>query len=181
MKRAVYAVAVLIIASQVGCSSAPRSAAEGRNRVSDAEVTIQRFKNADASMDGRFFETAVGWAVFPDVGKGAYGVGGAYGRGVLFEGGEVVGYCDLAQGSIGLQLGGQVYSEIIFFQNDYALNDFKAGTFEFAAQASAVAAAADASVNANYEGGVAVFTIAGKGLMYEASIGGQKFDYTPKR
>ena len=100
---------------------------------------------------------------------------------VADEGGEVVGYCDLAQATIGFQLGGQVYSEIIFFEDSVSLDAFKAGTFEFAAQASAVAASADASVNADYEHGVAVFTLSGKGLMYEASIGGQKFDYTPKR
>lgn len=171
----------VVLMGLIGCSSAPKTAYQGENRVTDAGVTIDRFKQTDTSMNERFFKTAVGWAVFPDVGKGGVGVGGAYGKGVLFEGGEAVGYCDLAQATIGFQLGGQVYSELIFFEDKLSLDAFKAGTFEFAAQASAVAAAADASVNADYEHGVAVFTLSGKGLMYEASIGGQKFDYTPKR
>ncbi len=171
---------LLILVVLVGCSSAPKTEAAGENRIQDARVTIERFKEADPSISQTFFKHAVGWAVFPDVGKGGVGVGGAYGKGVLFEDGNAVGYCDLAQASIGFQLGGQVYSELIFFEHETALQEFKSGTMEFAAQASAVAAGADASVNADYENGVAVFTISGKGLMYEASIGGQKFDYTPK-
>jgi lipid-binding SYLF domain-containing protein len=114
------------------------------------------------------------------VGKGAVGVGGAYGKGVLYQGGRAIGYCDLSQASIGFQLGGQAYSEIIFFEDELSLQNFKSGTLEFAAQASAVAAASDASANADYDHGVAVFTLAGKGLMYEASIGGQKFTYQAK-
>jgi len=180
MRQAAITLAILMLVLQVGCSSEPKSAASGHSRAADAEVTIQRFKQADPTMSDSFFKSAKGWAVFPDVGKGGIGVGGAYGKGVLFEGGSVVGYCDLAQGSIGFQLGGKVYSEIIFFEHKHALDEFKSGTFEFAAQASAVAAAADASINADYEHGVAVFTLSGKGLMYEASIGGQKFDYSPK-
>ncbi|NNE36073.1 MAG: hypothetical protein HKN13_12600 [Rhodothermales bacterium] len=172
--------AILLFILQAGCSSAPKSTADGRSRITDAELTIDRFKQADPTMSDSFFKSAKGWAVFPDVGKGGIGVGGAYGKGVLFEDGSVVGYCDLAQGTIGFQLGGQVYSEIVFFEHKHALDEFKSGTFEFAAQASAVAAAADASINADYEHGVAVFTLSGKGLMYEASIGGQKFDYSPK-
>lgn len=180
MRAIVTLLVMTLIVLQAGCDSAPKTAGEGENRTADAEVAIHRFKEVDRSMNERFFNTAVGWAVFPDVGNVAVWVGGAYGRGVLFEAGEPVGYSDLAQATIGLQLGGQVYSEIIFFEHKAALDEFKSGAFEFAAQASAVAAAADASVNADYDHGVAVFTISGKGLMFEASIGGQKFDYTPK-
>lgn len=176
----VLLLAFLIVTGTWGCSSAPKSAAAGRSRIAEAEQTIQRFIETDTSLKEHFFDTALGWAVFPDVGKGGIGLGGAYGRGVLYEGGKVVGYCDLAQGTIGFQLGGQVYSEIIFFEYERTLREFKSGTFEFAAQASAVAVTGDASANADYSHGVAVFTLAGKGLMYEASIGGQKFDYTPK-
>jgi lipid-binding SYLF domain-containing protein len=180
MRYTTTALVMLMLVLQVGCSSSPRSATDGRIRTADADLTIERFKQADPTISDSFFKSALGWAVFPDVGKGGVGLGGAYGKGVLYENGVPVGYCDLAQGSIGFQLGGQVYSEIIFFENQHALYEFKAGTLEFAAQASAVAAAADASVNADYQHGVAVFTLSGKGLMYEASIGGQKFDYTPK-
>jgi lipid-binding SYLF domain-containing protein len=117
--------------------------------------------------------------VFPGVGKGGVGVGGAYGRGELFEGGKLAGYCTLTQASIGLQLGGQKYTELIFFETKAALDRFKSGNFAFAAQASAVALKSGASANAKYAGGVAVFTMGEAGLMYEASIGGQKFSFEP--
>ncbi len=120
---------------------------------------------------------AKGYAVFPTVGKGAAGVRGAYVKGVLYEGGAFTGYCDLTQASIGLQLGGQAYSEIICFSTADALTQFKAGNFAFDAQATAVALKSGAGANAKYSKGVAVFTMDESGLMFEASIGGQKFSY----
>ena len=116
-------------------------------------------------------------AVFPKVTKGAVGVGGAYGKGVLYEDGRAVGYCDLSQATVGAQLGGQTYTEIICFQDRESLKKFKDGKFAFDAQASAVAVDAGASKNAAYRDGVAVYTTNEAGLMAEASIGGQKFSY----
>ncbi len=176
--------AILVVGFAVmlaGCSTAPKTYAEKEELEQQARDTIERFKRVDPQIHESFFETAEGYAVFPSVGKGAAGIGGAFGRGVLYEGGRIVGYCSLTQGTVGLQLGGQAYSEIIFFQTEAALYDFKQGNLEFSAQASAVAASADASANARYDNGVAVFTLAGTGLMYEASIGGQGFDYEPKK
>jgi len=146
--------------------------------VKEARETITVFKKADAGIS-KFFEGAAGYAVFPSVAKGAIGVGGAGGSGVLFERGHAIGKASLAQVTIGLQLGGQVYSEVVFFETAAALTDFKKGNFALAAQVSAVAAAAGASANAKYANGVAVFTVAKGGLMYEASVGGQKFGYEP--
>lgn len=146
--------------------------------VKEARETIEVFQKADPSIS-KFFSGSAGYAVFPTVGKGAIGVGGAGGSGVLFEKGNPIGKTSLAQVTVGLQLGGQSYSEIVFFQTAAALTDFKKGTFALAAQVSAVAAAAGASANAKYQHGVAVFTIAKGGLMYEASVGGQKFKYEP--
>lgn len=146
----------------------------------NAQMSVRKFKQQDPSMD-RFFSSSAGYAVFPTVGKGGAGVGGAHGNGVVYQGGRIVGYTELAQGTIGLQLGGQAYSEIIFFETSSDLNHFKTGNMEFSAQASAVAATAGASANVDYERGVAVFTMAKGGLMAEASVGGQKFDYSPKR
>jgi lipid-binding SYLF domain-containing protein len=117
--------------------------------------------------------------VFPSVKKGAAGIGAARGKGVLFEGGEAVGRSTLSQGTIGAQLGGQTYREIIFFQDGHDVEQFKGGDFEFSAQASAVAATKGAAANADYDEGVAVFTMARGGLMFEASVGGQKFTYRP--
>jgi len=170
----------LLVAANVGCTTAPQSASGRSDLEAKAKATVAQFKESDPSLSETFFKNAKGYAVFPTVGKGAVGVGGAYGKGVLFEDDTIVGYCDLTQGSIGFQLGGQAYSEIVFFENEQVLKSFKAGTVEFAAQASAVAAAAGAGANAKYENGVAVFTLSEKGLMYEASIGGQGFDYVPK-
>ena len=146
--------------------------------VEDAQATIALFRKTDPVLS-RFFERSAGWAVFPTVGKGAIGIGAAHGSGVLFQGGHAVGTCTLTQLTVGLQLGGQAYSEIIFFDSAETLADFKKGGFALAAQVSAVAAAEGASANAKYQLGVAVFTIARGGLMYEASVGGQKFSFEP--
>ena len=145
----------------------------------DVEATIAKFKENDPGLQG-WFAKAHGYAVFPSVGKGGIGVGGAYGRGQVHEKGALLGYTTLTQATIGFQLGGQAYSEVIFFRDAEALRRFTSGTFEFSAQASAVAATAGASADVDYTGGVAVFTMARGGLMYEASIGGQKFDFAPK-
>ena len=123
---------------------------------------------------------AAGYAVFPTVGKGAWLVGGAYGKGVLYENDKIVGYCNLTQASVGLQWGGQSYTEIIAFETKDTVDNFKTGNFAFDAQATAVAIKADAAANANYSHGVVVFTMDAAGLMFEASIGGQKFGYQAK-
>ncbi len=127
-----------------------------------------------------WFANSSGYAVFPKVGKGGIGVGGAYGKGLVISGDKVIGTTSLSQLSIGLQLGGQVYAEYIFFRDATALSDFQRGNFELGAQASAVAATAGASADAAYNKGVAIFTNVSGGLMYEASVGGQKFKYEAK-
>ena len=127
----------------------------------------------------KFFNGASGYAVFPKVGKGGIGVGGAYGKGLVIVGDNAVGNTSLSQVTLGFQLGGQVYSQFIFFQDDTALKNFQRGNFELGAQASAVAVTLGASADANYDGGVAVFTNVGGGLMYEATVSGQKFKYEP--
>ena len=161
-----------------GCSTAPQSEAGQAQLTGKSENAIQMAKETDPGLQ-KFFGTAAGYAVFPSVGKGAVGVGGAYGRGELHVGGKLAGYCTLTQASIGLALGGQKYTEFIFFENQAALDRFKSGNFAFAAQVSAVALKSGVSANAKYEGGVAVFTMGEAGLMYEASVGGQKFSYQP--
>jgi lipid-binding SYLF domain-containing protein len=139
--------------------------------VKEAQETISVFKKADPGLS-RFFESAAGYAVFPSVKKGAVGIGGATGSGVVFEKGKAIGRTSLTQVTVGAQLGGQAYSEVIFFETAPAFADFKKGTFALAAQASAVAATKGASANAKYQNGVAVFTTGQGGLMFEASVGG---------
>ena len=160
--------------------------------------TINVFKKAGES--GAFFKTAYGYAVFPTIGKGGAGIGGGFGKGHVYEKGKYVGDTSMAQLTVGLQLGGQAYSEIIFFQDERAFKEFTSGNFEFGADASAVAITAGASAKAgstgasagasatkhaattagDYHKGMATFTVAKGGLMYEAAIGGQKFKYMPK-
>ncbi len=128
----------------------------------------------------KFFDDSAGYAVFPNVGKGGIVVGGAFGRGLVISNDQVDGYASLSQATIGLQLGGQSYSQFIFFKDKTALEHFKRGNFEFGAQASAVVITAGASADTAYDSGVAVFTMANGGLMFEGSIGGQRFSYEPK-
>lgn len=153
-------------------------AQETASQHDDVQATIATFKKKDPGIQ-KFFDDAVGIAVLPTVAKGAIGVGGAHGTGELLVGGKAIGKISMTQVTIGLQLGGQAYSEIIFFQNQNTLDGFKNSDFAFAAQATAVALASGASANAAYRNGVAVFTSAKGGLMYEASIGGQKFSFKP--
>ena len=157
-----------------------------------AEETITKFKEKDPSME-RFFYNAWGYAVFPTVGEGALIVGGAHGTGLVYKSvrvslltgdpiwkGKVVGRSKLSQGTVGLQAGGQAYSEIIFFKDKAAFDSLKDGKLKLAAKASAIAVTAGASADAAYEGGVAVFTMGKGGLMLQAAVGGQEITFEPK-
>jgi lipid-binding SYLF domain-containing protein len=164
----------------------------------DYDRTISIFKQSPAVQP--FFNTAYGYAVFPTVGKGGMVVGAAFGKGRVYRQGELTGHVTLSKVSIGFQLGGQAFSEIIFFQDKRAYDEFTSGSFEFDASMSAVAVTAGAQAKAGTQGGtagasagpatgaqarigytkgLAVFVHTKGGLMYEAAIGGQKFDFTP--
>ena len=145
---------------------------------SDAEVqeVINNFKEGDPGMQA-WFKEAYGYVVFPSVGKGGFWVGGAYGKGLVYEQQILVGRSTLTQVSIGFQFGGQAFSEVIFFKDKTAFDDYTRGNFEFGAQVSAVALTAGVSADLAYNGGVAIVTATKGGLMYEASVGGQKFSY----
>jgi len=145
----------------------------------DVQRAIIDIKKADPGIE-TFFEKAAGFAVFPSVGKGGIVIGGAYGKGLVIVNDVVDGYTSMSQATIGLQLGGQKYAQFIFFRDEVALDHFKRGNFEFGAQASAVAVTAGASADANYDSGVVVFTQAGGGLMFEGTVGGQRFTYEAK-
>ena len=168
----------------------------------DVDTAIENFRGAGA---GDFIDDAYGYAVFPSIGKGGIGIGGAHGKGEVFRGGKKVGTTKMSQITYGLQLGGQVYSQMIFFRDERAFDDFTSGNFEFGAQATAVALTAGAQASTSSGGGgntssgtdadsskvnaddkqydkrsgMATFTIAKGGLMYEATLGGQKFKYEP--
>jgi lipid-binding SYLF domain-containing protein len=149
----------------------PKKSEELHEKAQEAKTEML---DKDADMQ-RFYDSAVAYVIIPTVAKAGFGIGGARGKGLLYEGGEITAEVTLSQLSVGFQWGGQAYSEFIFFKDDVALADFKRGNYELGAQASAVAVTTGASADANYSGGVAIFTQAKGGLMYEASVGGQKF------
>jgi lipid-binding SYLF domain-containing protein len=155
----------------------PRSEPTGQSEGSSkASSTVARMKAKDPGMQ-IFFDKAYGYAIFPTVGKAGMGIGGAYGEGEVYRQGTFIGTATLTQLTVGFQFGGQAYSEIIFFKDKKTLDDFTEGNFELGAQASAIAVTAGVSADADYSNGVAVFTLPKKGLMYEATISGQKFSF----
>jgi hypothetical protein len=145
---------------------------------SDVAAVIAKFKAKDPGL-AKVFASAAGYAVFPTVGKGGIGIGGARGKGWVYEHGRLIGRSTLTQVTIGFQLGGQAYSEVVFFKDQEALDNFKLGHLKLDAQASAIALTARASADLAYRDGVAIVTMAKGGLMYEASVGGQKFSFKP--
>lgn len=146
--------------------------------IDDSKVAKAAFLKADPSM-GNLFKHSAGYAIFPNVGKGGVGVGGAAGKGAVYEKGVLVGTAQMVQVTVGAQAGGQAYREIIFFENRDAADRFMQNKVEFSGQVSAIAVKAGASANANYRDGVVVFSQEKGGLMLEASLGGQKFTYKP--
>lgn len=162
---------VLNIAPVLGQSNAKKN-----KIIADSNMAKREFIEKDALMKG-LFEKAYGYVIFPNVGKGGLGIGGAAGNGVVYEQNKIVGMAKLTQVSIGFQAGGQAYREVIFFESKNGLDRFKDSRFEFSAQASAVAVTAGASANVKYTDGVMVFTMLKGGLMYEAAVGGQKFKF----
>jgi lipid-binding SYLF domain-containing protein len=181
----------------IACLLVALPAAAKKRKVEDYSDTIADFKKIDVVAP--FFGNAVGYAVFPTIGKGGLGVGASHGKGQVYRGGEIIGFTSTTDISVGFQAGGQAYSQIIFFETPEALDKFTSGNFEFAASAEAIAVQAKAEAKASTEGvganasgqktsdkaaagaayqnGMAVFTMAKGGLMYAATIAGQKYTY----
>ncbi|MBL9134890.1 MAG: lipid-binding SYLF domain-containing protein [Verrucomicrobiales bacterium] len=139
---------------------------------------IQAFEKDDSTLK-ELFANSAGYAIFPRVSKGGLVFGGAHGVGLVYEKGALIGRAELSQATFGAQIGGQAFREVIFFETPAALDRFKESKFEMSAQVGAVAAAEGAGKNAKYHESVLVFTKVLSGLMAEASIGGQKFKFTP--
>ncbi|MBC35699.1 MAG: hypothetical protein CL663_06650 [Bacteroidetes bacterium] len=169
---------LIVIGLCISMISFGQSKKKVRKLIRDSEVAKTEFLRSDFQMKDHF-ENAYAYVIFPNVGKGAVGVGGATGTGIVYERGRIVGVANLTQLSIGFQFGGQAYREIIFFETEKQLDDLKKNKIKLAAQASAVAATEGASADAKYDKGVMVFTMQKGGLMYEASVGGQKFKFKP--
>jgi len=168
-------VGVLALALTTSKASEKKDLDQLRGEVPEA---IAIFKAKDSTL-ARFFDKSQGYAVFPRVAKGGLVFGGAGGSGLVYEKGRLIGSAGLSQGTFGAQIGGQVFSEVIFFESAAALSAFKRSEFSITAQVSAVAAAEGVSQNVKFQNGVAIFTAVKTGLMAEASVGGQKFKYEP--
>jgi len=162
-----------------GCSTAPTTSEARTNLHNSAQSSLETFTRVDPGMKD-FLKKSYGYAIIPDVGKGGLIVGGAYGNGEVYERGTMIGWCDMSQATIGAQIGGQSYAELLVFEDKSALDQFKRDETHFSAQASAVALKSGASADAKFTDGVAVFTMTNAGAMLEASIGGQKFTFKPK-
>jgi lipid-binding SYLF domain-containing protein len=187
-KLSIILITLLICGISIGANAA---------KVENYSTTINMFRKSPTVQ--KFFNNAYGYAIFPTIGKAGYVVGGSYGKGQVYRKGKVVGKTSVIEGSIGFQIGGEVFSEIIFFQNRDAYQKFTSGNFEFDATAQAVAITAgaqaqvgtkgastganigsDKSIQANpgYFNGMATFVQSQGGFMYELSIGGQKFTFS---
>jgi lipid-binding SYLF domain-containing protein len=178
--------------------TAPFKAATMRIKKEKDRLAVQSglVSFSEAPRTHEFFRNCYGFAIFPTIGKGGFGVGGSHGKGWVFKLGQVVGYSKMTQVTVGFQAGGQAYTQVVFFEDEHAFTRFTSGIFEFSAQASAVAlteganaaastaggagaGAGNAQSKSGYTDGMAVFTKAKGGLMYEAAIGGQQFRYRP--
>ncbi|NOT52298.1 MAG: hypothetical protein HOP10_13590 [Chitinophagaceae bacterium] len=175
MKKAIYICVAMFFFAAISASA--QTTKKDKRLVEDAAEAKEDFIETDGLMSD-LFSSAYGYVIFPNVGKGGIGIGGAAGKGIVYEQGSMIGKAQLTQVSIGFQFGGQAYREVIFFESKADLDRFKEDKVEFSAQASAVAATKGASANVKYANGVMIFTQQKGGLMYEASVGGQKFDFS---
>ena len=174
------ALVVTVVAGLLGsCATAPASREDKAALVAAATSRLQQIQTEDPAL-GALIQKGYGYALFPHVDKGGLVMGGAYGRGVVYERGQHIGYSDLTQGSVGVQAGGQSFSELLVFETKAALDRFKAGQFGFAADASAVVLTSGVATKANFVDGVAVVVQPIGGVMVEAAIGGQQFTYQAK-
>ena len=180
MKKAVFIILPCILIFLIaGCSTVPKTDEAKAVLTSEVTNTVALFKATDPGIN-RFFEQSYGYAVLPKVFKGGIWLGGAGGRGEVFEQKKMVGYCRMSQATLGFTFGGEYFREIVFFRDKEDLDKFKAEEYTFSAQVTGVALSAGAAAKADYKSGMAVFVMPDVGLMVDASLGGQKFNYVAK-
>jgi len=170
----VYFLMMLLLVA--GCAVAPEKPEARQVLSAEVDEAVAVMKAKDPGIE-RFFERSYGYAVLPKVFKGAFVVGGAHGKGEVFEQGQMTGYCNMSQASLGFSFGGEFFREIVFFRDKEDLDNFKAGEYTFSAQVTGVALTAGAAAKADYKAGMAVFITTDAGLMVDVSLGGQKFKY----
>ncbi len=172
--------ATILILAMVFATTANAQSKKDKKIIEDAKNAKKALLKQDSGLE-TFFNKSAGYVIFPNVGKGGFIIGGASGNGVVYENSEIIGMADLKKLNVGLQAGGQAIIEIIFFETKVDLERFKEGDFQFSAEASAVAVKSGIAFNAKYKDGVVVFALPKAGLMADASVGGQKFDFKPIR
>lgn len=176
LTKAAFSLATAVFLALPG-TPPPNAATRAADEL-DAAAVVAKFQKKDPGLTPVFAQSA-GYVVYPMVAKGGLGIGGARGKGYVYQHSRLIGRSTLTQLTIGLQAGGQAYSEVIFFKDDAALENFKRGKLKLDAQASAVALTERVSADLAYRNGVAIVTMAEGGLMYEASVGGQKLSFHP--
>lgn len=167
-----------IVVALCACATAPKTTAEKRSLEDEATSTLATMMTRDPGLETRL-RTSVAYAVFPSIGKGGFGAGAAYGRGVLFEGGRPSGFVELNQGSIGAQLGAQTFAELIVFMDPNSVAELKNGEFSVGANASGVILTSGAAATAQFDNGIGVFVMPRGGAMAELSVSGQQINYQP--
>ena len=175
----VVGVLTIVATLLASCATAPSTPGERDVLLQQSTAAMAEMSREDSGLD-ELTRKAYAYALFPEIAKGGLVFGGGYGRGVVYEQGEHIGYADLSQASFGLQVGGQTYSELIVFENKAALDRLTQGNLELVADASAVILKKGAATNARFVDGVVVFVRPIGGAMAEASVGGQQLTYVPK-
>jgi len=179
MKVKLSVVGLCLVIVSAGCATAPEKPTAKAVLSAEVKEAIAIFKEKDPEIQ-QFFDKSYGYAVLPKVFKGAFLVGGAYGKGEVYEKDKMVGYCSMSQATLGFSFGGEYFREIVFFRDKTDLDQFKTEEFTFSAQVTGVVATVGAAAKADYKAGMAVFVTTDKGLMVDASLGGQKFRYLPE-
>jgi lipid-binding SYLF domain-containing protein len=181
MKHSMFAATLLLATftfGLVGCSTAPKTEADRQSLDDSVQNTLSAMRSEDPSF-GDFLDKSYAYAVYPSVGKGGFVFGGAYGKGEVYQGGRMIGFSDMSQVTVGAQVGGQEYSEVVAFENQAALDKFTTKEYAFDASVSAVAIKSGVAKTARFREGVAVFKYIKGGLMADASVGGQRFRFRP--
>ncbi len=178
MTNRVIKSALILLVVTSGCSTVPEKKESKAVLSAEVNEAIAAFKTNDPSIK-TFFDNSYAYAIMPQIFKGAFLVGGAHGKGEVYEHGEFVGYCSMSQATLGFSFGGEYFREVIFFREKRDLDNFRTEEYTFSAQVSGVAVTSGAAAKADYKDGMAVFIMAKSGLMVDASLGGQKFRYVP--
>lgn len=176
MTRLISFITTVLVVCAAGCATAPKSTTDREALISKSNATLAQMVGRDPGIND-LLNRSVGYVVFPGIGKAAWGVGGAFGRGVLYENGRPTGYVSLTQASFGFQAGGQSLAELIVFNTRDAVDNLKSGKFELGGNLSAVAITTGAAAAARFANGVAVLQMPKAGLMVEASVEGQRLEY----